>query len=105
MERKKRLSFRGREAYKEGLKRYQKKGIPVLIDGEVAEESQFDRIFEIREDGSFYMGDYVLEDIPEEQGVISESGEDEKLMFQEAFSIYGGRKRLKEIRFELVYNR
>ncbi|MEG7529774.1 MAG: hypothetical protein RSF83_00095 [Hungatella sp.] len=49
--------------YVNGLKRYEAKGIPVYIDGEKPGEEDWERIFEIREDGSFYMSDYVgLED-------------------------------------------
>lgn len=42
-----------------GLKKYHKRGIPIFIEGELAEEKDWDRIFQINEDGSFYMGDYV----------------------------------------------
>ena len=82
MDRKKRLNPESRRAYLEGLRKYREKGVPILIDGKEADESQWDKIFEIREDGSFYMGDYILED--EEEG--------------------DGRK-LKEIRFDKVYYR
>lgn len=50
----------------EGLKRYQKRGIRVLIDGVDASDATWEKLFEVREDGSFYMGDYILEDIPRE---------------------------------------
>lgn len=63
--------------YISGLKRYESKGIPVYIDGERPEEEDWKKIFQVREDGSFYMCDYV-------------EAED------------GG---LKEIHFDLVYNR
>ena len=36
--------------YLNGLKRYTEKGIPIYMDG---------KLFEVREDGMFYMGDYV----------------------------------------------
>ena len=55
----KRLSEKERQAYLEGLKRYHRKGIPIYIDDEELAESEWDRIFEIQEDGSFYMSDYV----------------------------------------------
>lgn len=45
--------------YIEGLKHYQEKGIPIYIDGELAVDDLWNKIFEVREDGSFYMGDYV----------------------------------------------
>ncbi len=60
-----------------GLKRYEAKGIPVYIDGKTPEEEDWEKIFQIREDGSFYMCDYVG----------AEEGN------------------LKEIRFDRVYNR
>ncbi|MDO4267769.1 MAG: hypothetical protein Q4C73_04785, partial [Eubacteriales bacterium] len=62
MKKKKQLDGKSRRAYVEGLKKYQAKGVPVLIDGKEADDSQWDKIFEVREDGSFYMGDYILED-------------------------------------------
>ncbi len=66
------------DQYLEGLKRYRNKGIPIVIDGEELPETDWGKIFEIREDDSFYMADYV----PNE-----ETG------------------KLQEIRFDRVYNR
>lgn len=63
--------------YINGLKRYESKGIPVYIDGEQPKDSDWEKIFQIREDGFFYMCDYVG----------------------------SGDGRLKEIHFDLVYNR
>ncbi len=63
--------------YVEGLRRYEARGIPVYIDGRTAQEEDWSKIFEVREDGSFYMCDYV--------------GASEG--------------RLREIRFDRVYNR
>ena len=93
MKGRKRLTDMGRKAYVEGMKKYQEKGVHVLIDGTEADDSQWDKIFEIREDGSFYMGDYILEDVPQTGGC------------RETFAEYGARRRLKEIRFDIVYNR
>lgn len=45
--------------YVNGLKRFEAKGIPVLIDGEKPGEEDWGKIFQIREDGSFYMSDYI----------------------------------------------
>lgn len=42
-----------------GLSRYTAKGIPVYVDGKIPEPSDWERVFEVREDGMFYMGDYV----------------------------------------------
>ena len=55
------------QLYVEGLKRYQERGIRVLIDGEDASDATWGKLFEIHEDGSFYMGDYILEDLPREE--------------------------------------
>lgn len=45
--------------YLDGLKRYKSKGVHIVIDGEECPESDWERIFEMGEDGGFYMGDYV----------------------------------------------
>ena len=74
---KKQLEKRDRKAYLEGLKKYEEKGIPLYIDDEPAKAEDMERIFEIQEDGSFYMGDYVGADTG----------------------------RLKEIRFNKVYSK
>jgi len=63
--------------YLEGIKRLEQKGIPVYIDGKEAIEEDWGKIFEIHEDGAFYMCDYVS----------TEDGT------------------LKEIHFDRVYNR
>ncbi len=47
------------QRYLEGLRRYYNKGIPIYIDGKLSTEDEWSRIFETREDGGFYMGDYV----------------------------------------------
>jgi len=67
--------------YLEGLKKYREKGIPIMIDGVESEPEDWEDIFQVRDDGSFYMGDYVL---AEEKG-------DE------------AQRNLKEIRFDKVY--
>ncbi|MCI8453446.1 MAG: hypothetical protein HFE84_02345 [Lachnospiraceae bacterium] len=58
-----------------GLSQYAQKGVRVFVDGEPSGSSDWERLFEAREDGLFYMGDYVQ----------NEAGE------------------LKEIRFDKVY--
>lgn len=63
------------QRYMNGLMRYTQKGIPVYMDGEPSQPEDWGRLFEVREDGMFYMGDYVQ----------AESGG------------------LKEIRFDKVY--
>ncbi len=43
----------------EGLKRYHDKGINIVIDGMDSDEKDWNKIFEVREDDSFYMADFV----------------------------------------------
>ena len=95
---------KGSQIYVEGLKRYQKRGIRVLIDGKDACEETWGKLFEVREDGSFYMGDYVLEEVMDcqEQKAVNRA---EQEFIGEPSAGYGKRKRLKEIRFDLVYYR
>ena len=87
---------KGSQIYVEGLKRYQKRGIRVFIDGKDACEETWGKRFEVREDGSFYMGDYILEDIPQENTAKGEVNEEEE--------DYMKAKRLKEIHFDIVYH-
>ena len=63
--------------YINGLKRYEARGIPVYINGKRPEETDWEKIFQVHEDGSFYMCDMVG----------AEEGN------------------LREIHFDLVYNR
>lgn len=53
------MKANGNESYIAGLKRYRDKGIAIRIDGEECEERDWSRIFEAREDQSFYMADFV----------------------------------------------
>lgn len=48
-----------RQRYLGGLKRLSEKGIQIYIDGEPSEPEDWEKLFEIREDRMFYMGDYV----------------------------------------------
>lgn len=52
----------------EGLFRYREKGIPILIDGRECAPEEYQKIFDLREDGSFYMGDYIST----EAGILTE---------------------------------
>lgn len=54
--------------YLDGLKRYKKKGVRILVDGIECPEQEWERIFEMGEDGGFYMGDFV----GAEQGCLEE---------------------------------
>lgn len=53
---------RHRKDYLDGLKRFKKRGIPIIIDGKECREADWTRIFDVGEDGAFYMGDYVCSD-------------------------------------------
>lgn len=64
--------------YLKGLKRCQNQGASIIIDGERIPEQEWEKIFEVREDNSFYMADYIT---------------DEKT------------GKIREIRFDRVYNR
>lgn len=59
MEQYTRLSPQERQVYLEGLKRYKNRGIPIYIDNIQCDEQDWEQIFEVQEDGRFYMGDYV----------------------------------------------
>ena len=50
---------RQQQRYLDGLRRYYKRGIPIYIDGKLSTEAEWHKLFEAREDGGFYMGDYV----------------------------------------------
>lgn len=54
--------------YLDGLKRYKNKGVRITIDGVECPEKEWEKIFEMGEDGGFYMGDYV----GAEQGCLKE---------------------------------
>ena len=57
--RKKQLDEKERQSYLRGLKRYKEKGVLIYIDDKLADEKDLEVLFEIQEDGSFYMGDYI----------------------------------------------
>ena len=59
MKGKRQLNDQERQADLDGLKRYHQKGIPIYIDDEEMKETEWGKIFEIQDDGSFYMSDYV----------------------------------------------
>lgn len=107
-----RLNARSRKAYIEGMKRYQEQGIRVLIDGKEADDELWEKIFEIREDGGFYMGDYILEDTTVFAGIpdaaiydaVQSQTPPQTDVLREIPTEYGVKKRLKEIRFDIVYH-
>ncbi len=87
-----------KRVFLEGLMKYQRRGIPIFIDGRKAGERQLEQI--LREDKKgFYMGDYVLEENPDyQEGRVRELGS--------GYSADSDtrRFRLKEIRFDKVYH-
>ena len=62
--------------YLDGIKRLESKGILVYIDGQRAEEKDWGKIFQVREDGAFYMCDYV----GTEDGILKEKNTPEELI-------------------------
>ena len=102
MKRRKKLNSRNREVFLEGLKKYQERGVRILVDGKEATSRDLNRLLIEYEDGSFYMGDYIWEERPR------------LLLVQESMHPYGSRaaqapevfcRRLKEIHFDKVYDR
>lgn len=106
---KRRLDRENRKVFLDGLRRYREQGIQILIDGKEADEGEWEKILEEQDDGSFYMGDYILE----EAGSAGSAGlvrEPAGAYGDDLSGVYGGkaaggRRRLKEIRFDRVYNR
>lgn len=56
MEKTKEIKREQQERYIEGLKRYSQRGIPIYIDGKECRAEDCERLFEVSEDGAFYMG-------------------------------------------------
>lgn len=56
------MNERGKEQKKiflEGMERYKERGIGIFIDGQKFESDDYEKLLGVREDGSFYMGDYI----------------------------------------------
>ena len=51
----------------EGMKKYPEMGVAVYIDGKIPEEQDWEKLIAVREDGQFYMADYIMEELPPEQ--------------------------------------
>jgi hypothetical protein len=104
------MSERNKQVFLEGLKKYQRRGIPVLIDGKRADNKALEKLFEQDEQG-FYMGDYILEETGK-----TESRELPAFPSASAAAVYEPyrnyiadmntrRFHLKEIHFDKVYHR
>ncbi len=109
----KRLTRKDRQVFLDGMKRYQEQGIPILLDGKLVDASELEQVLRKLPDGSFYMGDFVLEeaerfslyDAPEDH-LFSAMEEQGCQVVCEMSGQYRSRgRRLKEIRFDRVYNR
>ncbi len=48
--------------YLDGIRRYQSVGVTVLVDGKEPGPGELEQIVEVREDGAFYMGDYITDE-------------------------------------------
>lgn len=100
------MTEKDRQVFLEGLRRYQDRGIPILIDGKNADRTMLEHIFD-QTDGGFYMGDYILEEVQEQKDPMSSPPETGIL--RETVTPYqakSGSSRfcLKEIRFDKVYH-
>ena len=60
--------------YLNGLKRYTEKGIPIYMDGKLSGQREWEKLFEVREDGMFYMGDYVQAELDSSKSHGNEPG-------------------------------
>jgi hypothetical protein len=104
------MSEKNKQVFLDGLKKYQRRGIPVLIDGKRADSKALEKLFEQDEQG-FYMGDYILEETGK-----TESRELSAIPSASAAAVYEPyrnyiadmnirRFHLKEIHFDKVYHR
>ena len=116
-----RLSRRSQEIFLNGLKKYQARGVRILVDGKDAMPEDMERLLEEYEDGSFYMGDYIWEEnrytaiLARENKTVYRAGPGErtgKSLLTAAPEQSGAvaadnlqGKRLKEIHFDRVYYR
>ncbi|MCI8515310.1 MAG: hypothetical protein HFG75_00250 [Hungatella sp.] len=55
----KEYSAEEQKQYVDGFRRFESIGVPIYIDGQEAAEEDWEKIFQVREDGAFYMCDYV----------------------------------------------
>lgn len=103
LKRRKKLNSRNREIFLEGLKKYQERGIRILVDGKEATNRDLNRLLMEYEDGSFYMGDYIWEEHPRPLLLVQESRHpygSKAVQVPETFC-----RQLKEIHFDKVYDR
>lgn len=99
------LYGKDRQVFLDGLQRFQDRGVLILIDKKKAGPEDWNRILEIQPDGSFYMGDYIMEEV-----VVRGDGLQQSEVLREDSEAYKAQakrtcKILREIRFDRVYNR
>ena len=97
------LYGRNRQVFLDGLQRYQDRGVLIFIDRKKADPEDWIRILEVQPDGSFYMGDYVME-----EGTAKGDDMRQSEILCEDSETYETQKKykvLKEIRFDRVYHR
>lgn len=100
---KKKMNPKTRRIFLDGLRRYKERGVRILLDGKEVDIDRLEVIFEEQPDGSFYMGDYVLEE--EEDSVKTSTAVQERMERYGNEVTYIHAKNLREIRFDRVYNR
>ena len=83
------LYGKNRRIFLEGLKRYQDRGVIIRIDGKEAEESEWVKILEVQKDGSFYMGDYIVEEQVPLEADVEEKRQELSAMVCENAASYG----------------
>ncbi len=103
---KKKMNPKTQAIFLEGLRRYRERGVRILLDGKEVEIEDLRIIFEEQADGSFYMGDYILEEDQSrtEPSQISPKVQEKQVKYAKEKQ-EKRRKELKEIRFDRVYNR
>lgn len=119
MRRKYQLYGKNRKVFLDGLQKYWDRGVVIRVDGKVADASEWMKILEIQADGSFYMGDYIMEEAALQQPLSMVCENEDAYKAGEAEVVEEEQKGedgasgqgqyymgvLKEIRFDRVYNR
>lgn len=98
-------SDRNQQVFLEGMRKYLERGIPIYVDGEMADDKLLKKIVERSEEG-FYKSEYIMEE--ETSEVSGYSSNDSYTAFHEPIAgYYAGEQRsrshLKEIHFCKIY--
>lgn len=94
-----------RRIFLDGLRRYKERGVRILLDGREVDVDRLEVIFEEQPDGSFYMGDYVLEEGNTDKDQAGSLKVKENQPEYGNDVVYLHARNLREIRFDRVYNR